>query len=57
MPGKNRNSRDGTWTDVVRPETKAKAVRSRELLESGNSLRSIAKILRLSESRVRELLK
>lgn len=57
MGGKNWDSRRGTWTPVVRPETKELAARAARLRAAGKTVAEIAKELERSESRVRELLK
>ncbi|HZH16232.1 MAG TPA: hypothetical protein VE057_17920 [Archangium sp.] len=57
MPGKNWNSKTRVWSDVVRPETKARAARAQELRNAGVSVAAIAKELGLRASRVYELLK
>lgn len=57
MAGKNWDSRRRKWTDLVRPETKAKAARAAELKRQGYSVREIAEKLGLSRSRIYELLK
>mgnify|MGYP001343012906 CR=1 FL=1 len=57
MPGKNWNSKQGTWTPIVRPETKELAARAARLRATGKTVAQIAKELGRSQSRVRELLK
>ncbi|WP_163787349.1 hypothetical protein [Myxococcus vastator] len=57
MSGKNWNSKTREWSDVVRPETKARAERAQEMRKEGNSIAKIAKALGVSETRVRELLR
>ena len=57
MPGKNWNSATGEWSDIVKPETNDRAARAQEMHKEGNSIASIAKALRVSESRVREYLR
>jgi predicted transcriptional regulator len=56
MPGKNRDRETGVVSDVVKPETNAKAARAQEMRKEGNSLATIAKALKVSVSRVREYL-
>lgn len=57
VPGKNWNSKTKEWTPVVGEDTKALAKRVVDMKASGNSNKNIARLLKLSESRVRELLK
>jgi hypothetical protein len=57
MPGKNWNSKTREWSNVVRPETKAKAARAQEMRNAGNPVAEIAKALGVSKSRVYELLR
>ncbi|MDY7225730.1 hypothetical protein [Hyalangium rubrum] len=56
MPGKNRDRVTGAVSDVVKPKTNADAARAQEMRKEGNSLATIAKALKVSESRVREYL-
>lgn len=57
MPGKNWNSKDREWTEIVNAETKERAARAQEMRKEGNSIPFIAKALGVSEARVREYLK
>jgi hypothetical protein len=57
MPGKNWNSKTRTWSDVVRPETKARAACAQVLRNAGVSVATIAEAFDLTPSRIYELLK
>lgn len=57
MAGKNWNSKTQTWSQVVKPETKAKAQKAQELRSQGKNIQTIANEMGLSPSRIRELLR
>ena len=57
MAGKNWNSKTRELTPVVGDDTKEKARRAMELKANGNSVSNIARLMELSETRIRELLK
>lgn len=57
MAGKNWNSKRGTWTPIIRPETKELAARAARLRAQGRTVAQIAKELGRSASRIRELLR
>lgn len=57
MAGKNWKSKQCEWTDLVKPETKEKAAQAASLKRQGKSVPEIAKKLKLSTSRIYELLR
>lgn len=57
MPGKNWDSRTGTWSPIVGDRANALATRARKLYARGWSIAAIAKELGRSESRIREYLR
>ena len=57
MNGKNWKSKKKQWDDLVKPETKAKAIKAAALKNKGKSVREIADELDLSISRIYELLR
>ena len=57
MNGKNWNSKTKQHTQVVRKETIEKAKSASKLKDRLMSVAEIAKVMKLSESRIRELLK
>lgn len=52
----NRNSKDNTYTEVVKHETKFKENLTKFLHSMGYSVKGIAGMMELSESRIREYL-
>ena len=57
MGGKNWKSKQREWTDLVKPEAKEKAAQAANLKNQGKSVSEIAKKLKLSTSRIYELLR
>ena len=57
MAGKNWQSKQRLWTDLVKPETKQKAVQAARLKKLGKSVKEIADEMELSKSRIYELLR
>lgn len=57
MAGKNWHSDTKSWSSVVKAETKEKARKAIELKRRGISVVEIAKHLKLSKSRIYELLR
>jgi len=57
MAGKNWHSDTKSWSPVVKSETKDKARKARDLRKRGPSVVEIAKSLKLSKSRIYELLR
>lgn len=54
---KNWNSKTQTWEDIIKPDTREKAMLARFLKFQGWSTKRIAKELGLSESRIKEYFK
>ncbi len=54
---KNWNSKKGEWTDIIKKDTREKAMLAQFLKLQGMSLKMIANKLSLSESRINEYLK
>jgi len=58
MKGTNWNSATGEYTKIVKPETQEKANKANLLKSKYNvSIKDIAYVLNLSESRIREYLR
>ena len=55
--GKNWNSKTGKWTELVNEETIMTAEKAKRMKEKGMSVKDIASKLKLSVSRIYELLK
>jgi len=54
---KNWNSETRTWEQIIKPDTRDKAMIAKFLDFQGWSVKRIAQSLKLSESRIREYLK
>jgi hypothetical protein len=54
---KNWNSKKGEWTDIIKKDTREKAMLAQFLKLQGMSVKMIANKLSLSESRINEYLK
>jgi hypothetical protein len=57
MFGKNWNSKERVYTNIVKKETLAKSKMAREFKSEGNSVLEITKKIGLSKSRIYEYLR